>query len=139
MQERPPSLIQYFKDQHILKHIGNKQKKHLKHIVEPTLGVEFPPVKGCSGYIIASCFRDVVMVWSFGRKKNLGENQSLSQSMYFSSVDSLLSNIPDPPVSVSECQLVGHDADRHRSSSGISAKKNWGLLLLINKGRMQGY
>ena len=47
MTETTLSLIQYFKDQHSLKGLGNKQKIHLKHLVGPTLGVEFPPVTGC--------------------------------------------------------------------------------------------
>ena len=44
--ETPLSLIQYFRNQHILKGLDNKQKNHLKHFVGPTLGVEFPPVTG---------------------------------------------------------------------------------------------
>ena len=34
---------QYFKDPNILKGLGNKQKKHLKHLVGATLEVEIPP------------------------------------------------------------------------------------------------
>ena len=47
MPETPLSLIQYFKNQHILKGLGDKRKNHLKYLVGPTLGVEFPPVTGC--------------------------------------------------------------------------------------------
>ena len=47
MPEIPISLIQYFKDLHILKDLGNKRKNRLKHLVGPTLGVEFLPVTGC--------------------------------------------------------------------------------------------
>ena len=47
MPETPLSLIQYFKDQHFLKGLGNKRKNHLKHLVGLTLVVEFPPVTGC--------------------------------------------------------------------------------------------
>ena len=46
MPETPLSLIQYFKEQHILKGLGNKLKNNLKHFVGPTFGVEFPPVTG---------------------------------------------------------------------------------------------
>ena len=46
MPETPLSLIQYFKDKHILKGLGNKLKNLLKPLVGPTLGVEFPPVTG---------------------------------------------------------------------------------------------
>ena len=51
--ETPLSLIQYFKDQHILKGLGNKQKNHLKHLVGPTLGVEFPLVTGCLTWFLS--------------------------------------------------------------------------------------
>ena len=47
VQETTLFLIQYFKDQHILKGLDNKQKNHLKHLVEPILVVEFPLVTGC--------------------------------------------------------------------------------------------
>ena len=46
MPETPHSLIQYFKDLHILKGLGIMRQNHLKHLVGPTLGVEFPPVTG---------------------------------------------------------------------------------------------
>ena len=47
MPETPLSFIQYFKDLHIVKGLGNKRKNHLKHLVGPTLGVELPPVTVC--------------------------------------------------------------------------------------------
>ena len=59
MPETALSLIQYFKDQHILKGFGNKRKNHLKHLVGPTLGVEFPPVTGCAVDM-------TILVWKHG-------------------------------------------------------------------------
>ena len=41
------TLIQYFKDQNILKGLGNKQKNIFKHPVMPTIEVEVPSVTGC--------------------------------------------------------------------------------------------
>ena len=62
MPETPLSLIQYFKDQHILKGLGNKQKKHLKHIVGRTLGVEFPPVTGCLSLFVFQNIAEVTFL-----------------------------------------------------------------------------
>ena len=46
MPETLLSLIQYFKDQHILNGLGNKRKNHLEHLEGRTVGVQFPPVTG---------------------------------------------------------------------------------------------
>ena len=69
-----------------------------------------PASLGCSqllfsGYNKASLFRDVVHVGSFG-KPILGENESSYRAVYFTSVDSWLSNMPDLLVSVSWLVLM---------------------------------
>ena len=45
------TLIQYFTDRHFLNDPVNKQKKHLKHLVGPTIEVEVPL---CNGAIPAT-------------------------------------------------------------------------------------
>ena len=41
------TLIQYLKDRHILKDLGNKPKNHSQYIVGLAIEVEMPPVTGC--------------------------------------------------------------------------------------------
>ena len=69
MPETPLSLIQYFKDQHILKGLGNKQKNHSKHLVGPTLEVEVPPVTGCD-----MMYLNKIELQNFKFNKNLFPN-----------------------------------------------------------------